>query len=135
MNVSYWQGLLGGILIGLAAVMLYWLNGRIMGVSGIMSRLLQKPSMDSWWRLSFIIGLVLGGILYPWPVTVELKASYVLVIAAGFLVGLGTVLGNGCTSGHGICGIARFSKRSMVATAIFMGTGIITVLLKRMWGL
>jgi len=136
MNVSYLHGLIGGVFIGTAAVILYWFNGRIMGVSGICSRLLAKPDKDFWWRLLFITGLVLGGFIYQlkFPVNVVIDAPVGEVIVAGLLVGFGTVLGNGCTSGHGICGIARVSKRSIVATIIFMITGILTVWVKRILG-
>ncbi len=136
MNESYAHGLIGGMLIGLAAVLLFWFNGRIMGVSGIVSRLLSKPDQDFWWRLAFVIGLVSGGFIYQlkYPVTIVIDASGVSLIIAGLLVGAGTVIGNGCTSGHGICGIARLSKRSIVATIVFMAAGILTVWIRNSWG-
>ena len=136
MKASYLNGLLGGMLIGVAAVLFYRLNGRIMGVSGIASRLLEKPTKDSWWRVAFILGLILGGWAYQQRFTVELNvdATWFLLVIAGLCVGFGTVMGNGCTSGHGICGIARFSQRSIVATIVFMGMGILTVWLKRILG-
>ncbi len=136
MNVSYIHGLIGGMLIGAAAVVLFWFNGRIMGVSGITSRLLEKPNQDYWWRLAFILGLVFGGFLYQlkFPVSVVINASVWNLIAAGLLVGFGTVIGSGCTSGHGICGIARLSKRSIAATIVFMAMGILTVWLKKVLG-
>ncbi len=107
-----------------------------MGVSGIASRLWAKPSKDWYWRLAFIAGLVSGGFLYTRlnSVDVVIDATMPMVIVAGVLVGVGTVLGNGCTSGHGICGNARFSKRSFVATLVFMTAGILTVLIKRALG-
>jgi len=136
MDISYIHGLLGGMLIGAAAVLLFWFNGRIMGVSGITSGLLTKPTKESWWRCAFITGLVLGGWLYQlkYPVEVLIDASWALLIIAGFLVGFGTVLGSGCTSGHGICGIARLSKRSIVATIVFMAVGVLTVWIKKILG-
>mgnify|MGYP003425805518 FL=1 len=136
MNASYTNGLIGGMLIGLAAVLLYWFNGRIMGVSGIVSRLLSKPDQDFWWRLAFVIGLVSGGFIYQlkYPVTIVIDASGLSLIIAGLLVGAGTVIGNGCTSGHGICGVARLSKRSIVATIVFMAAGILTVWIRNSWG-
>ncbi len=136
MNASYAHGLIGGMLIGLAAVLLYWFNGRIMGVSGIVSRLLSKPDQDFWWRLAFVIGLVSGGFIYQlkYPVTIVIDASGLSLIIAGLLVGAGTVIGNGCTSGHGICGVARLSKRSIVATIVFMAAGILTVWIRNSWG-
>ena len=138
MKISfYFYGLIGGMLIGLAAVILYWFNGRIMGVSGITSKLLNAPDKDFWWRLAFVLGLVLGGFIVQmrFPVAVVINAPVWGVIAAGLLVGSGTVIGNGCTSGHGICGIARLSKRSIIATIVFMAAGILTVWLKKIWGL
>ena len=136
MNVSYSNGLIGGMIIGAAAVILFWFNGRIMGVSGITSKLLSKPDNDFWWRFAFVFGLVSGGFIYQmrFPVVVVINASGWGLIVAGLLVGFGTVIGSGCTSGHGICGLARLSKRSVVATIIFMGTGILTVWIKKMLG-
>ena len=136
MNESYLHGLWGGMLIGAAAVMLCWFNGRIMGVSGITSRLLTKPHREYWWRLAFVVGLILGGFIYQlkFPVSAVIDASLFYLLAAGLLVGFGTVMGNGCTSGHGICGIARLSKRSIVATLVFMATGILTVWIKKLIG-
>ncbi|MBP9854197.1 MAG: YeeE/YedE family protein [Candidatus Omnitrophica bacterium] len=136
MDSSYAHGLLGGMLIGAAAVLLFWFNGRIMGVSGIASGLLAKPAKDFWWRFAFIMGLILGGWIFrlKYPVEVFIDASWLLLIVGGLLVGFGTVMGSGCTSGHGICGIARLSKRSIAATIIFMATGILTVWLKKVWG-
>lgn len=137
MNPQYVYGFLGGIIIGFAAVLLFWINGRIMGVSGITSNLMISPSKDSWWRWAFIGGLVLGGLIWKkiLPSAVIIDASWPVLIMAGLLVGFGTVIGGGCTSGHGICGIARFSRRSITATIIFMSMGILTVWLKRLWGL
>ncbi|MBF0489654.1 MAG: YeeE/YedE family protein [Candidatus Omnitrophica bacterium] len=136
MNISYVHGLIGGMFIGAAAVILYWFNGRIMGVSGIASRLLARPGQDYWWRAAFILGLVLGGFIYQLksPIAVVVDASEWVLMIAGVLVGFGTVMGNGCTSGHGICGMARLSKRSIVATLVFMMTGIVTVWLKKVVG-
>ena len=124
------------MLIGAAAVLLFWFNGRIMGVSAISSKLLGKPDKDFLWRLAFVLGLVVGGFLYQlkFPVVAVIKADVGTLIIAGLLVGFGTVLGNGCTSGHGICGMARFSKRSIAATLSFMAAGILTVAIKNMLG-
>lgn len=127
--------LLGGALIGLAATMLLWLIGRIAGVSGIVHGAIARPLSERGWRAAFVIGLVLGagawfalapaaGIEVPPP---REGGSLWLLLAAGFLVGLGTRVGSGCTSGHGICGLARFSPRSLVAVATFMGVGVVTV--------
>jgi uncharacterized membrane protein YedE/YeeE len=136
MDLSYVHGLIGGIFIGLAAVILYWFNGRIMGVSGITSRLLAKIDRDFGWRSAFVLGLVSGGIIYQlkFPVAVVINASGWGLAAAGLLVGFGTVMGSGCTSGHGVCGIARLSKRSITAAIVFMAAGMLTVFIKRVWG-
>ncbi len=134
--VSYIHGFYGGLLIGTAAVLLYGFSGRIMGVSGIVSGLLGKPAKDFLWRAAFVAGLVLGGWIFTskFPVDVYIEATGWQLAFAGLLVGFGTVMSNGCTSGHGICGIARFSKRSIVATIVFMGMGILTVWLKKILG-
>lgn len=129
------SGFLGGALIGLAAVLLLFANGRIAGVSGIVGGLLTHTRGDVAWRVAFVLGLWLGGLVY-WavrgePFAVELTASWPVMLAAGLLVGFGTRMGGGCTSGHGVCGIARLSKRSIVATLVFMGAGIATVFVTR----
>ena len=129
------SGFLGGVLIGLAAVLLLLANGRIAGVSGILGGLLSRKRGDIGWRAAFVLGLWLGGLVY-WaargaPFEVALQATPAVMIVAGFLVGYGTRLGSGCTSGHGVCGIARFSPRSMVATAVFMASGVATVFVVR----
>ena len=130
------SGLVGGALIGAAAVLLLLANGRIAGVSGITGGLLEPPPRgDRLWRIAFILGLWAG--VAAWWVArgeafaVELAASWTSVVAGGFLVGLGTQLANGCTSGHGICGVARLSKRSILATLVFMGAAIATVFILR----
>jgi len=136
MNISYLHGFLGGALIGLAAVLLYWFNGRTMGVSGILSRLLDKPGHETTWRLAFIVGLITGGLIASLrsPVVIDIQTHGWLLIVSGLLVGFGTIKGNGCTSGHGICGMARLSKRSIVATLVFMATAMLTVWLKKLGG-
>jgi uncharacterized membrane protein YedE/YeeE len=129
------NGFLGGALIGLAAVLLLVANGRIAGVSGIVGGLLARAPGDTGWRAAFVLGLWLGAFVYCAVrgelLPVELETALPPTVAAGLLVGLGTRLGSGCTSGHGVCGIARFSRRSMVATAIFMAAGIATVFVMR----
>ncbi|WP_421869336.1 YeeE/YedE family protein [Motiliproteus sp.] len=122
--------LAGGGLIGLSAIVLLWSNGRIAGISGILFASLQgKP--DSGWRWMFLLGLVLGGLLFHaltgQPQPAPPQASIGLLMLAGLLVGLGTRLGSGCTSGHGVCGLARFSVRSLAATLTFIGSGMLTV--------
>lgn len=128
MNPSFLNALLGGLLIGAAATLLLATAGRVMGVSGILGRL---PFVnDRSWRLAFIVGILGGGLLYsyaaPNPFHVTVSNPLVLILA-GLLVGFGTRLGNGCTSGHGVCGISRFSLRSIVATLVFIAAGMITV--------
>ena len=125
--------LAGGALIGLAAVLLMLLNGRIAGVSGILGEALTGE--DRSWRLAFLIGLVAAPLLlgtagHPLPMP-WMPSSFAIVIAAGLLVGFGTRLGGGCTSGHGVCGMARLSPRSIVATCIFMATAMVVVAVMR----
>ena len=129
------SALLGGALIGLASVLLMMLTGRIAGISGILAGCLTLAAGDKVWRAAFIMGLILApvasGLLgYPLP-TPRMPASWVMIVIAGFLVGFGARLGGGCTSGHGVCGIARLSTRSIVATAIFMATAIVVVAIIR----
>ncbi|MGM8870286.1 YeeE/YedE family protein [Psychrobacter sp. 2Y5] len=125
--------LVGGLMLGVATVILLLGIGRIAGISGITSSLL-KPKRVEIWQVLFVAGLILSPLLYsafrPLP-DIEISTSLPLLIAAGLLVGFGTRLGSGCTSGHGICGNARLSPRSMVATATFMAFGIITVFIGR----
>ena len=131
------SALAGGALIGLAAVLLMLLNGRIAGVSGILGEALTGDHRG--WRAAFLIGLVAAPLLLgavgrslpmPW-----MPSSFAIVIAAGLLVGFGTRLGGGCTSGHGVCGIARLSPRSIVATLVFMATAMLVVAVMRHgWG-
>jgi uncharacterized membrane protein YedE/YeeE len=123
------SALIGGALIGVAAVLLMLLNGRIAGVSGILGEALTGE--DRGWRLAFLVGLVvapllLGAVGQPLP-TPRMPPSLAIVIAAGLLVGFGTRLGGGCTSGHGVCGIARLSPRSIAATLVFMATAMVVV--------
>ncbi|WP_072374159.1 YeeE/YedE family protein [Hyphomicrobium sp. NDB2Meth4] len=126
----------GGLFIGLSAVLLLALTGRIAGVSGFVSRLL-PPYSDNQLpvRLAFVAGLVIAPLLYAAatgiPVGIEVTSSLPLLVIGGVLVGFGAVRGGGCTSGHGICGTARLSPRSIAATAIFMTTGAITVFIMR----
>lgn len=126
------RALQGGALIGLSASLLLGLNGRVMGISGIVGGLLSPSAGDVAWRALFIAGLVGGGLvalaLMPGAFSAG-SASLGLVLLAGLLVGVGTRIGNGCTSGHGVCGISRFSPRSVAATLTFIGTGALTVLL------
>jgi uncharacterized membrane protein YedE/YeeE len=129
------SGLLGGALIGLAAASLMMLTGRLAGVSGILGGALQARPADQGWRLAFIAGLIaapllaaLAGAPLPRP---AMTSSLVLAAVAGLLVGFGSRMGNGCTSGHGVCGFARLSTRSIAATAIFMITAFAVVAIVR----
>ena len=131
-NFTPLSALLGGLLIGLSVALFFILNGRMIGISGIASNFL--VSKDN--RLEnflFLIGLILGPIIYSFTtnkeINISISNSLVLLVIAGILVGFGTKLSNGCTSGHGISGISRFSLRSIIATITFMIVGIITVLI------
>jgi uncharacterized protein len=129
------EGILGGALIGLASALLLLTDGRVAGISGILSRALVPERGDFAWRAAFLLGLPLGATavirathdVHGFAIT----ASWPLLIAGGLLVGFGTALGNGCTSGHGVCGIARGSRRSIAATCTFMLTAVITVFVLR----
>ena len=130
-----WQALAGGGLIGLSAALLLLSNGKIAGISGIVGRLLLAPSEGAAWRAAFLAGLLGGPLLFVafaghWP-DIVIDASWPVLLAAGFLVGAGTRWGHGCTSGHGVCGLARLSRRSMVAVATFMAAAIVTVFVVR----
>lgn len=134
-NLTLFSGLSGGALIGLAASMLMILTGRLAGVSGILGGLLTPRPGDRGWRIAFIAGLIaapllaaLGGAPLPDP---RMTSNMALIALGGLLVGFGTRIGNGCTSGHGVCGFARLSTRSITATIIFMVTAIITVAIAR----
>lgn len=129
-----WLGLIGGALIGLAAVALMGALGRIAGVSGIVGGLLDRPSGDTAWRVAFVLGLVGGAAamrLAGWAQTPQIAAGWPMLIVGGLLVGVGTRIGGGCTSGHGVCGIARLSVRSIVATLVFMIVAIAVVYVRR----
>lgn len=127
--------LLGGVLLGIAASSLLLLSGRIAGVSGIVAGLLAPSRGEALWRALFAAGLVAGGLvasrLHPAGFGPSVQHSSVALAAAGILVGFGTRLGNGCTSGHGVCGVARLSTRSIAATATFIAAGVLTVLVTR----
>jgi uncharacterized protein len=129
------SGLVGGLLIGLAVALMLLLNGRIAGVSGIVGGLVNPKGGDTAWRLAFVAGLLFGALAYILLVggtsPVDVLASQPAILIGGLLVGFGTSMGSGCTSGHGLCGMARFSRRSMAATAIFFGVAMITVFMTR----
>jgi uncharacterized membrane protein YedE/YeeE len=129
-----WPALAGGLLIGLAAAAFVLVNGRIAGISGILGGLLRPVRGDLAWRIAFLAGLVAAPLTYalfaPLP-AVRIDAGTGTLAAAGLLVGLGTRYGSGCTSGHGVCGLARLSPRSLVATVSFMAAGFATVFVLR----
>lgn len=130
----YLEPLAGGIIIGLAASLMLVLNGRIAGVSGIFNGALKTPSLENLWRVTFVLGLFFGGLVlravYPEALQTTLKHSTLLLVIAGLLVGFGTVMGNGCTSGHGICGVSRLSRRSIAATVTFLIFGMLTATMR-----
>lgn len=132
MNPSYAAGLSGGILIGLAAALLYVALGRIAGISGILGGLV---GWSGWrWRLPFVAGLLAAGAAFRSAgaaAAAPLPRSAAALVAAGLLVGVGTRMAGGCTSGHGVCGIGRLSKRSLAAVVVFMATAIATVFVVR----
>ncbi|EPJ2748608.1 YeeE/YedE family protein [Vibrio parahaemolyticus] len=134
LNVIPWESLFGGILLGISATILLLVNGKIAGISGIMNGIMSPKKGDYSWRLLFAVGMIAGGLIsvlmlgVAAPSTANLSLG--MVIAAGLLVGIGTRLGNGCTSGHGICGMGRLSKRSIVATCVFMAVAGLTVLVR-----
>ncbi|MEG2050326.1 MAG: YeeE/YedE family protein [Comamonas sp.] len=133
-----WTSLAGGLLIGLSAALLIALLGRVAGISGITGALLQMPTWSAvkqWgWRLAFIAGMVAAPLVWqlfaPLP-AMEMPSNPVVIIVAGLLVGFGTRMGSGCTSGHGVCGLSRLSVRSLAATLTFIATGAITVFVMR----
>jgi len=129
-NFTPWSSLAGGVLIGLAASMMILMNGRIAGISGIVGSISSAHRADIPWRVAFIAGLVFSPILYGMlgnAPQFNLDASNLQIVIAGLLVGLGSRFGSGCTSGHGVCGIARLSVRSIVATVVFISAGVVTV--------
>ena len=127
--------LLGGVLIGLASATVLLFQGRVAGVGGICGSLLRPAPGDTAWRCAFVTGLIATGLAgaptFPGSFAVVGTPSLPWLVAAGLLVGFGTRLGNGCTSGHGVCGISRWSKRSLAATATFMATAALTVFVLR----
>lgn len=137
-NFTPFSALLGGILIGLAAASMWWLLGRVAGVSSILGQTFAAAPGELNWRLTFVAGLVLAGfcakLLVPDAVHFSLPGGPGQLIVAGLLVGFGTQLGGGCTSGHGVCGMSRVSPRSIVATLVFMAAGAFAVLGLRLGG-
>jgi uncharacterized membrane protein YedE/YeeE len=132
-----WASLTGGIILGVASAIFILVNGRILGISGIVGGLLPPKVGDTTWRIAFLLGFVAAPAVFHAVVPVEhitaprIDAAELTVIVAGLLVGIGTRYASGCTSGHGVCGLSRLSARSLVATASFMGAGFATVYVMR----
>jgi uncharacterized protein len=133
---NYGFALFGGMLLGLSAVGYLYIFGRIAGISGLIAQVLQPTQLFKTPAFSFLLGLITIPFIYTqfFDVNIEIKASPMWMIIAGLLVGFGTRLGSGCTSGHGICGISRLSKRSIIATSVFMLLGFMTVyVIRHLW--
>ena len=142
MNIDWahftpWSSLSGGIILGVASALFILMNGRVLGISGILGGLLPPKAGDTFWRLAFLAGMFAS----PWIflllaptefiTTPQIDADLVMLVIAGLLVGIGTRYGSGCTSGHGVCGLSRMSPRSLVATLSFMAAGFLTVYVVR----
>lgn len=132
-----WSSLTGGIVLGVASALFILINGRILGISGILGGLLPPKVGDTTWRIAFLLGLFLAPTVFHAVVPAEyitaprIEATEWMIVVAGLLVGVGTRYASGCTSGHGVCGLSRLSPRSLVATASFMSAGFITVYVVR----
>ena len=132
-----WMSLSGGLLLGVAAAMFILVNGRVLGISGIVGGLLVPKKGDAGWRVAFLLGLAAAPLIFRMVMPADLiqapriDAGYLAVVVAGLLVGVGTRYGSGCTSGHGVCGISRMSPRSLLATITFMAAGFLTVFVLR----
>lgn len=132
-SIPVWRSVAGGALIGAGAALLMLVNGEIAGISGILERVVHGEGGEQRWRFAFLAGLLLPAFVTG-PGPVDWQGSLPVLAVAGLLVGFGTRLGSGCTSGHGVCGLAALSPRSLVATATFMTTAMATVLVLRLWG-
>ena len=134
-NFTPVSAIIGGLLIGAAATLMLWANGRIAGISGILGGILFPVKEEVFWRVLFIGGLLVASLVYMFfsgaGLVISEQTTPVLTAVAGLLVGVGTRMGSGCTSGHGICGIARISKRSILATVVFILAGIASVFLQQ----
>ncbi len=137
MHFTPWASLAGGLILGLASAMFILLNGRILGISGILGGLMPPKLGDTWWRIAFLLGLFAAPTVFhavmpvEWVTAPRIDADGLSVRGAGLLVGIGTRYASGCTSGHGVCGLSRLSPRSLVATLSFMGAGFLIVYVLR----
>ena len=138
-NFTPIESLLGGLIIGLAVAILYLMRGNYTGISGIYFNVISVNKSGFLWRFLFIIGLIIGPVILSFFSFTDLgfempNTNPIIIIVGGLLVGYGTQLGSGCTSGHGVCGIGRLSIRSIIGTCVFVGAGVLTVLLTRTFG-
>ena len=142
MNIDWahftpYASLTGGLILGVASAMFILLNGRILGISGILGGLMPPKVGDTWWRVAFLLGMFAAPTVFhavmpvEWVTAPRIEAGELSVIGAGLLVGIGTRYASGCTSGHGVCGLSRLSPRSLVATLSFMGAGFLMVYVLR----
>ncbi len=136
-NFTPWSSLTGGIVLGIASALFILINGRILGISGILGGLLPPKIGDTHWRIAFLLGMFAAPTVFHAVVPAEyitaprIEATEWMIVIAGLLVGIGTRYASGCTSGHGVCGLSRLSPRSLVATASFMSAGFVTVYVVR----
>ncbi|MBP6535424.1 YeeE/YedE family protein [Comamonas sp. J-3] len=136
-NFTPWASLSGGILLGVATAFFILINGRVLGISGILGGLLPPKLGDAGWRIAFLLGMLAAPLVYGLLAPADfvqaprIDAGFPTIVGAGLLVGLGTRYGSGCTSGHGVCGLSRLSPRSLVATLAFMGAGFTMVFVVR----
>jgi uncharacterized membrane protein YedE/YeeE len=136
-NFTPWASLAGGVLLGIASALFILANGRILGISGILCGLLRPKAGDAGWRIAFVLGMLAAPVTLQWLAPAgfltapRIEAGVAAVVVAGLLVGYGTRLGSGCTSGHGVCGLSRLSPRSLVATGTFMAAGFAIVFVIR----
>lgn len=138
MQMDWIYALVGGAIIGLAVTIMLLFNGRVTGISEIVNGMLKPTAGDFLWRFTFVLGLFIGGLLLkvirPEAFSGSLNNSTATVVIAGLLVGFGTIMGSGCTSGHGVCGISRLSVRSIVSTMTFIAAGVLAVVIFRKLG-
>lgn len=138
MQLDWTLALIGGAIIGIAVTIMLLFNGRVTGISGIINGIFNLQTGDVLWRFTFVLGLFVGGLIlrvfYPHAFDGALNLSTTNTAIAGLLVGFGTIMGSGCTSGHGVCGLSRLSLRSLISTITFIGAGVIAVVVLRKLG-